>query len=186
MRDAKGLVLVAVGAIGAGCIGVTGVAAAVAASDAHGTIHGCVAKSDGALRIVKQAGACNSNEKPLSFNARGPRGLPGQQGLPGQSATSQTFEMFANVDAEGRLGSNIDAVSATESSIQQYGVQFSHPITNCAAQVQSGKSGGDDFSGPYTSIVNFDGTTGYVVAFINPANNQIVANQFMLTVTCPS
>jgi hypothetical protein len=127
MKRTNSLVTLAVGAIAAGSMGVVGVGAAVAA--AHGeTIHGCVAKSSGALRIVKQTSACGSNEKPLSFNARGPRGPQGPAG------SSGTFQMYANVDAEGDLGSNFGATKAEATQIPgQYVVTFAQPIGSCAA-----------------------------------------------------
>jgi hypothetical protein len=178
MNRTSSVVAVAVGAIAMGCIGVAGVGAAVAA--AHGgTIHGCVAKSNGALRVVKQASACGSDEKSLSFNARGPRGPQGPAG------SSGTFQMYANVDAEGDLGSNFGATKAEATQIPgQYVVTFAQPIGSCAAVAQSGKAGGDDFAGAYPSIVNFEGTNAFIVAFVNPANNQETATPFMVTVTC--
>jgi hypothetical protein len=51
--------------------------------------------------------------------------------------------MYANVDAEGDLGSNYDAVSV-QAAYHEYDVTFKKPIGHCAAVVQSGKAGGSD------------------------------------------
>lgn len=178
MNRTERMLATAVGAIAAGSVGIVGVGVAVAAVHG-GTIHSCVAKSDGALRIVKRAHSCSSSERSLSFNARGPRGLPGPAG------SSGTFQMYANVDAEGDLGSNFGATAADESTIPgQYEVTFAQPIGSCAAVAQSGKAGGDEFAGAYPSIVNFDGSNAFIVAFVNPANNQETPTPFMMTVTC--
>jgi hypothetical protein len=79
--------MVATGALGAGCVAVVaaGTGYAVAASQGH-VIHGCVAKSNGALRVVGGSKDCGAHETPLSFNQtgpRGPRGAAGLQGAPG-------------------------------------------------------------------------------------------------------
>jgi hypothetical protein len=174
--------LFAAGALGLGSVLIAGLGVAVAASHG-GTIHGCVAKSDGALRVVHSSGDCTSHEKALSFNAKGRRGPRGLRGAP---ASSPTFQMYANVDAEGHLGSNVDAESAEETQISgQYLVTFTNPVGTCAVAAQSGKVGGDDFAGAYPSLVNFQGSSSLIVAFVNPSNQE-TPTPFMLTVTCNS
>jgi hypothetical protein len=49
------------------------------------------------------------------------------------------------------------------------------PISGCAGQLQSGKSAGNDFAATYTSILNYEGASACIVAFVNPAYNQEVA-----------
>jgi hypothetical protein len=66
--------------------------------DADGTIHGCVNRMTGIVRVINPslpgfAGACNTNawffgERALTWNARGqtgPQGMPGTTGAPGPS-----------------------------------------------------------------------------------------------------
>ena len=85
----------------------------------------------------------------------------------------------------GDLGSNFGATKAEESKIPgQYVVTFAQSIGSCAAVAQSGKAGGDEFAGAYPSIVNFEGSDAFIVAFVNPANNQETPTPFMITVTC--
>jgi hypothetical protein len=101
-----------------------------------------------------------------------------------------TFQMFANVDAEGDLGSNYDAVSAgTLPGSSQYRVKFTKPIGHCAAVVQDGKAGGpDDLSLASSDIVPL-GKKGYDITFGVPdqtGQDQLKHEPFMVTVTCKS
>ena len=93
-----------------------------------------------------------------------------------------TFQMYANVDAEGDLGSNYGAVSAQwVEAVDLYRVTFAHPIGSCAAAVQVGKAGGTD-SSTFVSTIVFDaGTNTFDIEF-SPHPEQ----PFMLTVTCRS
>jgi hypothetical protein len=182
--------LVAVGAMGVGSLAVAGLGVAVAAG--HGnTIHGCVAKSDGALRVVHRASSCKSHEKSLSFNIhgpRGPQGPQGPQGSPGDPATSRTIQMYANVDAEGDLGSNVDATGATRISAGEYSVAFNRPIGNCAAIAQAGQAGGTDPILPIPSAVSYDPSNPdqWDLEFVDSPTRTADNTAFMLTVTCPS
>jgi hypothetical protein len=171
--------LVAVGALVLGALGVTGVAAAAGHG---GTIHGCVNKSSGALRVVKHSGHCSRGETALAFNARGPRGAPGRRGPAG---VSTSFQMYANVDAEGDLGSNLDAVSAKRISTGEYSVVFNRPIGSCAAAAQSGEAGGTDPIFPVPSAVSFDPSNAdaWDLEF-RDSSAQDLNTPFMLTVTC--
>jgi hypothetical protein len=173
----------AIAVIGAGSIAVLGAGAGVglAATTQAGVIHGCVAKSDGALRIVKSSNDCSSHERPLSFNKQGP------QGEPGADAQSGTFQMFANVDAEGDLGSNFDATSARLIGVGNYFVTFSQQIGHCAADAQVGDAGGPDQ--PDASLVTVapdsaDPTHEFLLEFLTGDGNHAVNTPFMLTLTC--
>lgn len=182
MKRASKVPLVVVGILSLGVAGLGG--AAVAASQSK-TIHSCVAKSDGALRIVHRANSCTSGEKPLSFSARGPQG---PQGPPGSPATSGTFQMYANVDAEGDLGSNFDAVGAARFGPGQYGVKFNQPIGSCAAIAQAGQAGGTDPILPIPSAVSFDPSNPdqFDLEFVDSPTRKADDTAFMLTVTCTS
>jgi hypothetical protein len=172
-------------------LGLAGVAGVAAAAGHAGAIHGCVAKSDGALRVVKHAGDCSRREKALSFNARGPRGATGPRGPKGptgESVSSDTIQMYANVDAEGDLGSNVDAVSATRISTGEYSVVFNRPIGTCAAAAQAGQAGGTDPILPIPSAVSFDpsNSDGWDLEFVDSPTRTALNTAFMLTVTCHS
>jgi collagen triple helix repeat protein len=75
--------VLAVGVIGVGSLGAATAGIAVAAHHHSGKIHGCVAKSDGAFRVVHSAADCTAHEKALSFNAKGRRGPRGKHGATG-------------------------------------------------------------------------------------------------------
>jgi hypothetical protein len=162
---------------------------ALASGQAGATIHSCVAKSDGSLRVVASASACTSHETPLSFNKRGPRGLPGAPG--GSGGGSETFAMYANVDQNGNLGSNNDAVSAVakqDGTNVSYVVTFSHPVGTCAAVAQSGFAGGDLLAVSDASLVTIDQNddSAFDVFFVSPNGEHLEATAFMMTVTCKS
>jgi hypothetical protein len=178
MTAKTGASLLVAGAIGLCSLGVAGIGSAVVVRHAHSkTIHGCVARSDGALRVVKSARSCTAREKPLSFNKQGRRGPAGK---------SPTFQMFANVDGEGDLGSNHDAVGVTNGSPGEYTVKFSKPIGHCAAVAQSGKAGGPDKPASVVSTVQpaiTDPSHTVLIDFVDLAGH--AANTpFMVTVTC--
>jgi hypothetical protein len=178
MTPKTGASLLVAGAIGLGSLGVAGIGSAVVVRHAHAkTIHGCVAKSDGALRVVKHAHSCTSGEKRISFNQRGRRGPAGK---------SPTFAMFANVDGEGDLGSNHDAVAVTNGSPGEYTVKFSKPIGHCAAVVQSGKAGGPDKPAPVVSTVqpSLTDTKHTLLIDFHDLSGNVANTPFMLTLTC--
>jgi hypothetical protein len=184
MMRASSSLLMVVGALIVGTVGVTGVAAATGGG---ATIHGCVNKSSGVLRVVKHSGGCSHSERALSFNARGPRGERGPRGLAAVSPT-KAFQMYANVDAEGDLGSNVDAVSATRTAKGQYSVVFDRPIGSCAAVAQAGQAGGTDPILPIPSAVSFapDNADGWDLEFVDSPTRATFDTAFMLTVTCGS
>jgi hypothetical protein len=188
MKHVKSRSLLAVGALALGAVGVSGVATAAGHS---GTIHGCVNKSSGALRVVTHPSACSHGETALSFNTRGPRGLRGPRGARGPSgatAPTRAFQMYANVDAEGDLGSNVGAVSASRISTGEYSVVFNRPIGSCAAIAQAGEAGGTDPIYPVPSAVSFDHSNadGWDLQFVDSPTRTAINTPFMLTVTCGS
>jgi hypothetical protein len=183
MKRMRSGLLLAVGVVGLGTLGVAGVAAAAG----HGkTIHGCVAKSHGALRVVKHAHDCSRSERELSFNTRGPQGARGPAGAPASPAA--TVQMYANVDAEGDLGSNVGAVSATRISTGEYSIVFNRAIGSCAAAAQAGQAGGTDPIVPIPSAVSFDPSNadGWDLEFVDSPTRSTINTAFMLTVTCGS
>jgi hypothetical protein len=95
-----------------------------------------------------------------------------------------TYQMYANVDAEGDLGSNHDAVKvqlAADSHI--YTVSFAHQIIHCAASVQAGRAGGTDPVFVVSSVVAQSGKSAFLTRFTDPDGNKI-NEPFMITVTC--
>jgi hypothetical protein len=202
--------VVAAGVIGIGSIAIAGVGIGLAAATPAGTIHACVAKSDGTLRVVHSAHDCTGHEDALSFNSRGPRGprgAPGPQGpqgprgAPGSSGgggttAPATFQMFANVDQHGDLGSNSDATSAdlsvADARPDQYDVIFSKPVTACAIMVTPGYADGNltaDYLVPNVSASSSDPDHVTIRFGATTASNQTVEGghtAFMVTVTCKS
>ena len=101
--------------------------------------------------------------------------------------TPATFQMFANVDAEGDLGSNYDALTAgIYGGSIDYFVKFKKPIGGCAAVVQVGKAGESDEPSPATPIMTPAGPQRFNITFENPDGNAVdlVHNPFMMMVTC--
>ncbi|HEX6207510.1 MAG TPA: hypothetical protein VF058_04040 [Actinomycetota bacterium] len=77
-RPPRALALVAAAALGAALFG--GVAAATHDPD---TIHACVHKQTGQVRVVDDASDCKPQETPLEWNVEGPAGPQGPEGPPG-------------------------------------------------------------------------------------------------------
>jgi hypothetical protein len=89
------------------------VAAALAGGVAYatitsgGTIHGCVARSNGSLRVVDSDGLCKQNETALDWNvagARGPTGPPGQTGPTGRAGPTGSQGPTGHTGATGGRG----------------------------------------------------------------------------------
>jgi hypothetical protein len=103
---------------------------------------------------------------------------------------SATFTMYANVDAEGDLGSNYLAKKVTfNADDNTYQVKFAKRVGTCAAVAQGGKAGGPDGVNPdvseVTNVGNYKTTKTLRVAFIEVINgNPQIPQPFMLTVTC--
>ncbi|WP_338182847.1 hypothetical protein [Jatrophihabitans sp.] len=92
--------------------------------------------------------------------------------------------MYANVDAEGDLGSNHDAVKVSlDAADHVYTIKFAHTISHCAATVQAGRAGGSDPVLAASSVVAQSGTGAFVTRFTDPDGNTI-NDPFMITVTC--
>ncbi len=105
-----------------------------------------------------------------------------------QAKLPGTFQMYANVDQLGDLGSNVGATGVKVTSNEYafyYSVTFSRPIGKCAAQVQPGYAGGKLTSGWYSSQVIFNGSKAFNVFFWDTTDHY-GETAFMLTVTCPS
>lgn len=177
--------------IGSLTLAVAGVGVGIAEAGGHAsTIRGCVAKSDGALRVVHGAEDCTSHETSISWNKQGPKGSPGQ------SASSGTFQMYANVDQFGNLGSHFGAVSASDTKDgppsghgDRYVVTFDHPVGSCAAQVQAGYAAGNDSADEIAAEVTpGSGPNALDVIFGNAIDGDSTADgvpsAFMITVTC--
>lgn len=99
-----------------------------------------------------------------------------------------TFQMYADVDQAGTLGSQVGVTSVTENTAGgvSYNVRFNRPIGTCAAQVQPGFASGSHGSWFDTSVVSPENSTSLWVEFWDPAKNTLVPTSFMLTVTCQS
>jgi hypothetical protein len=96
--------------------------------------------------------------------------------------------LYANVDAEGDLGSNSGATGATRIAAGEYGVAFNQPIGSCAAVAQAGEAGGTDPVTPLPSAVHFDPSNPkqWDLEFVDGPTRKAIDTAFMLTVTCPT
>ena len=111
------------------------------------------------------------------------------RGAPSASPAPATFQMYANVDAEGDLGSHYDATSARAFN-GAYIVTFTKPIGHCAIVAQSGKAGGSDTPQPDPSTVlpnnigaNPDPVHQVLVGFTG-SDGFADSTPFMLVLTC--
>jgi hypothetical protein len=99
-----------------------------------------------------------------------------------------TFTMYANVDANGDLGSNAGAVSAGfVPGSPVYQVTFSKPVGSCAAVAQVGKAGGSDQNTFESTEVDIDTADSFDVQFgttTADGGSERFHEPFMLTVTC--
>jgi hypothetical protein len=178
--------LIMLGALGTGSVAVAiaGTGVALAGSSTK-TVHACVSKSGGAVRFISKSKRCKSKERSMTLNKRGPRGRQGPAG------TTGTFQMYANVDGSGNLGSNFDAVSAIEvdpgTPTPSYTVTFNHPIGSCAAVAQNGFAGGALAASGYPTRVVFDAKNpdAFDVQINENADpSEPVSQAFMIVVTC--
>jgi hypothetical protein len=191
MRIGRGTALMAAGVVVGASLGAAGTGIAMTASNGSGTtIHACVARSNGALRVV-QHGGCRSNERALSFNTQGPRGLRGLRGPRGAAAPSPAdVTLFANVDQAGDLGTNAGATAAAEigDEYPYYTVSFDRPIGSCAASVQPGYAGGALTAQQATAVVEFDedDPKKFDIYFDAAGNAGRAETAFMITLTCAS
>jgi hypothetical protein len=99
--------------------------------DPSGVIHGCYAKSGGALRVIDNSVTnCKSTETSLNWNQTGPAGPAGPagpqgpQGEPGPPATSNWA--ILNADGTIRASSGVDP-SGTGGGAGTYEVDFAPP-----------------------------------------------------------
>jgi hypothetical protein len=71
------------GLVGVVVLATAGFAVAAAVPGSGSTIHACIQKKSGALRVVGAAKDCKKSERAISFAKTGPRGLTGQTGAQG-------------------------------------------------------------------------------------------------------
>jgi len=70
--------------------------------DGSGTIHGCYAKSTGALRVI-DTGGCKSAELALTWAQQGPPGTPGTNGVSGYQIVTDSVDFPVGSSAAGDL-----------------------------------------------------------------------------------
>ena len=84
--------------IGIAVLASAGFAVASALPGTGSTIHACLQKNSGALRVVGSAKDCKKSERAISFAKEGPRGLTGQTGAQGPAGPA------GKDGAQGRRG----------------------------------------------------------------------------------
>jgi hypothetical protein len=91
-------------AVGA-AVGATGIAYA-SIPDADGTIHGCVNKGSGILRVIDPStgATCAASETPLTFNQQGTPGLPGPSGPAGPTGPAGATGATGDTGPAGTAG----------------------------------------------------------------------------------
>jgi hypothetical protein len=113
--------------VGAAAVAATLAVGAVAYAsipDANGVIHACYntgSNPSGALRVIDtdKGTTCSKNEKPLSWNQRGPTGPKGATGAAGANGTAGSRGPTGPKGATGPSGSDatVDGYSATNSHV---------------------------------------------------------------------
>jgi hypothetical protein len=105
----RSLALAGVGVLVGGTLMAGG--AAVANSAEGDTIHACVLKATGAVRIVEETAACQEAENKIAWNRQGPvgaQGLPGQDGAQGLRGEQGPKGEQGETGAPGPYGSQGD------------------------------------------------------------------------------
>ena len=102
----------------AGAAALVALAAATVASatipDSSGVIHGCYARSGGALRVIDNSVVnCKSTETSLNWNQTGPKGATGPRGLTGPAGPAGTAVAYGYVDHTGLTVSDAFDLSAS-------------------------------------------------------------------------
>jgi hypothetical protein len=160
----------------AGGLGVVAVVGGMqlAAASGGSKIHGCEAKSNGALRIAKH---CTKHEKSISWNKQGPagkRGKPGTTGTldgfsegPTTSATSVTgdnaYHTVVSVDVPAQAAGNYIVTATTEISST---AATGSPLGNCVVA---------DSTGPLTPVAAWEvPTTSDVITTYPTLTSELV------------
>jgi hypothetical protein len=107
---------------------------AYAATDGGGKLHGCAAKSNGALRLAMK---CKKSERNVSWNIEGPQGkqgLQGPSGAPGAPAT----KLWAVVNETSTIVRSSGGVTISRVAAGLYRLTFPQNVANCAAVVSIG------------------------------------------------
>jgi hypothetical protein len=70
-----------------------------------GVIHGCYAKSDGALRVVEAGARCGRHGRAISFDQTGPIGPRGASGATGPAGAQGATGATGPAGPQGATGS---------------------------------------------------------------------------------
>ena len=95
--------------------------------DGNGTIHGCYAKSGGALRVIDVSVTnCKSTETSLAWNVQGPPGPQGQKGPQGQQGPEGVQGPQGNQGPPGVQGPSgvSHGYSVATSTVVRFGGSF--------------------------------------------------------------
>jgi len=113
LRRWVGVLALAVGV----AIGATGIASA-AVPDPDGTIHGCVSRGNGGLRVIdpSNGASCTTQETPLNFGQHGPAGPQGPAGLPGDTGAQGPQGPAGPAGTAGVSGYEIVRTAGTSST----------------------------------------------------------------------
>src|ERR1700744_432216 len=91
-----------------------GAYAATGGIGSRGLIHGCYAKSDGALRLVAAGARCGRHQRAIAFDRIGPRGAAGPRGAtgpPGATGTVDTSAFYTKTQSDRRYAQGEGAVT---------------------------------------------------------------------------
>jgi Collagen triple helix repeat (20 copies) len=107
--------------------------AATAIPSPGGVIHSCYRKRGGGLRVVPAGARCSRRERPLAFDQRGPRGLPGPRGAQGLRGLRGRTGAQGAKGAPGTNGAtNVQVRTAGPTSLPADGAEHDYPAT-CAS-----------------------------------------------------
>jgi hypothetical protein len=97
-----------------------GAYAATGGIGSRGVIHGCYAKSDGALRLVAAGAKCGRHQRAIAFHQTGPcgrvgpqgaTGVQGPRGLQGATGTVDTSNFYTKQQSDGRYAQGAGTVT---------------------------------------------------------------------------
>ena len=150
-------------------------------STAAGTIHACVRKQGGSLRIVGAATRCARTEIPLDWNVAGPKAFSGQFASPSGASTLDVSDSGITLTQKGPKGTSKITLSGGDVVIDDEASGGSVKLTSGSGPITL--SAGADLSATATGDIGTTSTNGDVTTTAKEGNIATTADQGNLTTT---
>lgn len=150
-------------------------------STAAGTIHACVRKQGGSLRIVGAGTRCARTEVPLDWNVAGPKAFSGQFASPSGASTLDVSDSGITLTQKGPNGTSKITLSGGDVVIDDEASGGSVKLTSGSGPITL--SAGADISTTATGDIGTTSTNGDVTTTAKEGNIATTADQGNLTTT---